>query len=598
LGLVVAGAGVAYASNAPRWVLGGDNGEFASLFAAGGVAHPPGFPVMVLWLRLCHALMPAGLGAPVYGAALATAVVATLSVWALQRACLAWGASSGSAAVVSAVYAVSPVAWELGSHAEVFAMNAMFAGVVLALCAPRRDGEAGRGAAWMAVLGGVAGLAIDAHQTIVLLAPVGLVAAVLAIREAPRRARVGLAAAGVGALGLGVVLPYVYVYGRARAGDFRHQPLWIDDATLVALFAHFRRAAYGTLSLAPESLAASRDPVASMLRFAKGSLLHLLGLPLLVVVAAVHATRARPGGARPAGAGGGPLVALVASYLLVGPAFAAAMNLTTQGAGLRVAERFELLPDLVMSVLAALSLDRLAPGVFSRARVATPLTLGAFTAAALVAIAAVREDRRPDVATYVDVVLDAAPPGAIVVAGGDACWGAFMYARYAEHRRPDVTVFNAGLLRYAWYRRDAEDATGVVLETPEGKPIGPKTTLARLLHTGRPLFYTEWPDAKLAATPHDSYGPLMRVVRDGAPRPPIDEVLAANTALFDRAGLPAPPDDATAWGRPLFEEYARAWVELGRGLALAGRATEANACFERALGLAPWALTMEGAAAR
>src|SRR5580704_7073110 len=122
-------AAVGYALTAPRWILGGDNGEFSSLYATGGIAHPPGYPSMVIWLRLWHWLPT---DSPAYGASLATVILGVLAVWTVQRACLAWGASTGATAFASAVYAFSPMAWKMGCHAEVFAMNAMFGGGLLA----------------------------------------------------------------------------------------------------------------------------------------------------------------------------------------------------------------------------------------------------------------------------------------------------------------------------------------------------------------------------------------------------------------------------------------------------------------------------------
>jgi len=51
---IVALSAVGYTATAPHWILGGDNGEFATMYAVGGIAHPPGYPSMVLWLRLWH----------------------------------------------------------------------------------------------------------------------------------------------------------------------------------------------------------------------------------------------------------------------------------------------------------------------------------------------------------------------------------------------------------------------------------------------------------------------------------------------------------------------------------------------------------------
>jgi hypothetical protein len=544
---------------------------------------------MVLWLRLWRWLPVA---TPAYGAALATVLLGIGAVCSLQWACRAWGASPAATALASAVFAFSPVAWEQASHAEAFAMNAMFGGCILALSAPDpAPGLLPRGLARIVVLGLVAGLAIGGHQTIVLLAPVGLYAAVRAIRRARRP---GLAAAiGLGALLAGFALPNLQIYVLARSGDFRTQPMWIEGSTLSAVVSHLRREAYGTFSLAPASLAVPRHPVLSVGRFTLATGVHLLGLPVVVVAAIALWMRdlRRPSrSVMPAGS----TLALAGSYLLAGPGFAALMNIATEGAGLRVAERFDLLPEVVLCLAAAISLDRIAPRLGAGSPLALPLTASVALVAAVVALPAVRENRRPDVASYLENVLATAPQGAVIVASGDECWGAFLYARYAERRRADLVFINPGLVPQRWYRKEALALTGVSFETPDRGPIGPRTTLGRLLQTGRPVFYTDWPDPKLAGTPHDSFGPLMRILPEGEPRPTIDAVLAANRAAFAAYQIdPAPPSDPTAWGRPLYEAYARAWVELARRLASSGRDAEAASCIDRALALAPWTFTPE-----
>src|SRR5438552_1309526 len=58
-----------YTTTATRYVLGGDNAEFVALAADGGVAHPPGYPLYVLYLRALHGIPAA---TPAHAAALAT----------------------------------------------------------------------------------------------------------------------------------------------------------------------------------------------------------------------------------------------------------------------------------------------------------------------------------------------------------------------------------------------------------------------------------------------------------------------------------------------------------------------------------------------
>lgn len=568
---IVVLAGIGYAATAPRGIVGGDNGEWSTMFATGGIAHPPGYPAYVLWLRLFRWL-PAG--TPAHGAALATVALAMIAVFALQRACFAWGASAISTALVSALYAFSPLAWKTGCQAEVFAMNAAFAAAILALSAPASGVRAGKR---VILLGAVAGLAVANHQSIVLLAPIGLVAAWRAARESNRP---GLAAAaGVVALAAGLALPYVYVYALAKTADPLTTPMWIEEPSLRGVFFHFRRGAYGTLALTGSG--AARQPLAHLAALASRVTLHTLGLPIVVVVALAFRKLPRS------------LVPLGLSVLLAA-ALVASFDLPTEGLGAAVGERFYLLPELLLCFAGALAIDGLVPRIEARAG-------GAPSSVALAAIAAVQIARsvpqvlefvRPTVALYVENTLRSAPPDAIVVVGGDHRWGGFLYARYALHQRPDVAFVVPQLLPQSWYRQLARAQTGVNFETPRGGPVGPKTTIARLLATGRPVLYTDWPDRKVADTPHATIGTAMRVLAPGEPIPPPEEIFAANDEAFARFAMEDdPPRDPASWAYDLQGDYARPWVELSLRFADAGKREAEQECLARVARYAPWLVT-------
>jgi len=53
-------AGAIYVATAPRWVIDGDNAELVTIFARGGVAHPPGYPLYTLLGHLWIAVLPWG----------------------------------------------------------------------------------------------------------------------------------------------------------------------------------------------------------------------------------------------------------------------------------------------------------------------------------------------------------------------------------------------------------------------------------------------------------------------------------------------------------------------------------------------------------
>jgi hypothetical protein len=576
-------AAVGYTATAPHRVLGGDNGEFSAMYAAGGIAHPPGYPSMVIWLRLWHWLPT---DTPAHGAALATVVLGVMAVWTVQRACLAWGASTGATAFASAVYAFSPMAWKMSCHAEVFAMNAMFAGAILALSAPEprlRDWKL------TLALGLVAGVAIADQQSIILLMPVGLLAAVRAVREAKKPWLAALV--GVLALFAGLVPPYIYVYVVAATSDPRTTPMWIEAPTVAGVFFHFRRGAYGTLSLAGTPV--QRDAIGNLTLFAKRLPRQMLGMPFVVLLAAVVAlVKKRTKTATPRVLRS--ILGLVAAFVLAGPIFISWFNLPFEGAGPTVAERFYLFPEVVLTVLSALSLDALAPWLMARDGLMGALSVQAGLAAAILTVPEVLEHNRPTVEIYIENTLRAAPEDALIVGSGDHRWGGFMYARYALHMRTDVLFLVPGTMGQAWYRRDMQALTGVSFETPTHHPVGPKTLMSRLLATGRPLFYSDWPEPEIANTPHYTVGTLMRVLREGESPPAPEELEAMNVEAFSRYEIePTLPQDENGWGYALQGDYARAWGELGQAYGKAGRVAKEQECFARAAGFAPWLVNLQ-----
>jgi hypothetical protein len=418
----------------------------------------------------------------------------------------------------------------------------------------------------------------------VLLTPVGLLAAVRAVREA-RRPWVA-ALVGILALFAGLLPPYIYVYVVATTSDPRTTPMWIEAPTVAGVFFHFRRGAYGTLSLA--GIPVKSDPLGNLALFARGFVRQMLGMPLVVLLAAGVALVRKQAQALP------PRVlrsrlALGAAFALAGPIFIARFNLPFHGAGPTVAERFYLFPEVVLTVMGALSLDALVPWLMARDGLAAALAAQAGLAAAILTVPEVLEHNRPTVEIYLENTLRAAPADALIVGTGDHRWGGFMYLRYALHMREDVLYIVPGTMPQAWYRHDVEAMTGVSLETPSHKPVGPKTLMARLLATGRPLLYTDWPDPELDGMPHYSVGTLMRILRPGESPPTPQALEAMNLEAFSEYEIePTLPKDPNGWGYSLQDDYARAWGELGQAYGKEGNAVKEQECYARAAAFAPW----------
>lgn len=97
---------VVYLWLAPSYIVDGDNAEFSTLGVTGGAAHPPGYPLYVLYLR-AMSWLPGTSGA--HTAALATAILGAASVLILHAACRAWGARWGWAMLATSFLIVGPV---------------------------------------------------------------------------------------------------------------------------------------------------------------------------------------------------------------------------------------------------------------------------------------------------------------------------------------------------------------------------------------------------------------------------------------------------------------------------------------------------------
>ena len=84
-GLAVLAIAILYAWLAPSYFVDGESAEFSALAVAGGAAHPPGYPLYVMWLR-AMAWLP---GTPAHAAALATVVLGVAACAVLHAACRA-----------------------------------------------------------------------------------------------------------------------------------------------------------------------------------------------------------------------------------------------------------------------------------------------------------------------------------------------------------------------------------------------------------------------------------------------------------------------------------------------------------------------------
>ncbi len=573
---LLAGALVLYFVTASPHLAGGDNPEFVTIFAVGGVAHPSGYPLYSILLRL-GAWMPGGAA---LGSSRVTAVIAALSVPPLYVACRAWNASPTAALVATASYALSPLAWRLATEAEVFALNALFAALLLCAASPGLA-AAMAPARRVVLLAGLAGLALSNHHTIALLAPVGTLATFRALRESPRRGRVaflGLASFGAG------LLPYAYCYAVGRAPNGRY--VWGEPGTWGGLLRHVTRADYGTLSLTTGAQAP--DAVANVGLYFTQSASHLLVLPLLIggvgfwrAFARASAPSPRRERATTPVATIGPskreTLTLLATWALAGPLFAVFLNLPPEGLGATLVERFRLLPEVVLTIALAWGLDAARALRETRALAVAVAGLAVLASAMLHSWPQVQTEHSNVLELYTENTERSAPPRAVILGTGDYRLFSFIYAD-ATKRRPDVTYVDPHLLGYDWYRGRASRELGAPISS-----LDPTALADQALALGRPVLVTDVFDPQIVKV-FRSYplGTLIRLLPRDAPLPTPESVEDENVAIFARFERFAMPPETDEWARAVLPTYERPWIALARMFERRGNLARARANQERA----------------
>ncbi|HEY0193891.1 MAG TPA: DUF2723 domain-containing protein [Kofleriaceae bacterium] len=557
LGLV---ALVVYGALASPYIVDGDNAEFSTLAALGGRAHPSGYPLYVMWLRL-WSWLPGSSAA--HTAALATAVLGALAIVALHAACRAWGARPLAATIAVGLVAAAPIVLRYHVEAEAFAMNHLAAALVLWLAAER--GPA-RGAWRGAALGLVAGLGLSDHLTCALLAPVGVLGVVRAARES-RPATYALAIAGLCA-GL---LPYAY--------------LWVADGP----------AAWGTMSGAGDLIGfvlrrdfggagsfegaghAAVPWTASVIACGATILRAWLWLPALAGLALLGARIARP-----AGETRWAWALLAITIVLAGPVLASRFDVDpAQPIGRYVCQRFHLLPALLLALPVAAAVElALARAAVVREALATGAALAGFVVLALAGAPGLARVHSPAMQRNIDGALTMLPAGAIlVVTDDDHCFGG-RYLQLTQLRRPDVSLICSGLVSLRWYR---ERFAGLAIPPTTGPSLA-----AALLATGRPLYVDMSLTRVLAAYPSYPVGVMLRVLPAGAPLPSAAEIAALDRDVFRAFDLdyprPTPDDEYAALAH---HRYAAAWAAIARRLDASGDRAAAKDAFDLTRALQP-----------
>ncbi len=545
-----------YFATSSAHLAGGDNAEFVTIFTSGGVAHPSGYPLYCILLRMC-AWMPGG---PVLGSSRVTAVIAALSVTLLYPACRAWGASSSASLVAAGSYAFSPLAWRLATEAEVFALNALFASALLWTAAPGLPMAPARR---VVSLAGLAGLALSNHLTIVLLAPIGLFATIQALFASQARVRVAFLA--IASFGAGL-LPYLYCYDVGRVPNGRY--VWGEPGTWNGLLRHITRADYGALRLSAADV--SSESLSNVWLFLAQTASHTLVMPILIGLLGFGRTYARASAAEKCGVvspcpRSGDALALLATWTLAGPVFAAFLDVQQDALGAAlVVERFRLLPEVVFTIAVAWGLDSWRALRDGRALPVALAAVAIVTALALHTWPLVRAGHTNALELYTVNTKKSAPPRAVILGTGDYRLFSFLYADAVNLRR-DVTYIDPHLLSYDWYGRQAGRELGAPISVAEQSSDDAIALVEEAFSLGRPVFLTDIFDAQIVKSfPSYPFGTLIRVLPRGVSPPVPESVEQENLGVFAAFQRWAPVAREDEWAKAVLPTYQRPWIALAR----------------------------------
>lgn len=545
----------------------GDSGDLITAASTLGIAHPPGYP---LFSMIGHLFTFLPLGSPAFRVNLMSAVLdaAAVSVVAALICRIGTDARSGTHSGVDARWAAATAGlvgalflafatefWLYSLVAEVFALNNLFAAILLLLAFTWYQDPRRRWALWGFFL--CAGLASSNQQTIVLLAP-GLAALLIAgmnrmrtrggrwVSRLVREFAVGIAFLLVG------LLPYLYLPLAAAA---RPPALWGDPSTLERFVAVVTRSDYGSFALVAGG---QHGAVGDNLSAFATSLVNSFGPAgiLLAVLGVWWLARHQP----VAG------LALVISFLVAGPLFLAYANPPLGGVLGGIFARFYILPSIPFAVVVGCGSFQLVQwtiGVLTRpSRAVGPRVR--FAASGLIALllisivvgsaaarsASVDQSANRMTINFVEDLLAPLDQGAILLAEGDTAVLGTRYVQSVEQYRPDVVVIAVPLLRMQWYidqiRRQHPDIT-IPFEAKDvaGQPVTEKVVGANFAK--KPVYYVGVIPEKSPA----GYGEL----RAGFARKFILETDAGDPFAFVRADL----DRLTAYRFPTRPYPASSW---------------------------------------
>ncbi|XP_042635353.1 transmembrane protein 260 isoform X2 [Catharus ustulatus] len=503
------GAAVAalYTATLPPALPGGDAGELITAAYELGVAHPPGYPLFTLLAKVATGLPG---GSPAFRVNLLCALVGAAAASLLFCTVFRLSGSYAGGILAAGVFSFSRLTWQWSITAEVFSLNNLFVGLLMALTAHFEEASTAQERSKISKLGAFCcGLSLCNQHTIVLYVAC-VVPWVLSRLFRKRELSLGHLLK-LGLCFLAGLLPYLYLPASSYLNRARWT--WGDQTTFQGFLTHFLREEYGTFNLAKSETGSS---MGEMLLSQLVQMKSELSLPVLALALMACVSTALPKKQQKS-----PVIWLFTGMLcLYSLFFAWRANLdVTKPLFLGVVERFWLQSSAVVAVLAGLGLPTLASLGRSTVLEGTWLLpcLEWIPALALVAsqlwanYSTCDQSNNYVVDKFARNLLSSMPTGAVILLRGDLPGNALRYLHYCEGMRPDITLVDQEMMTYQWYLpKLAKHLPGVHFPGNRWNPVEgalPDGTLAFNLHRFLKVFMKGTPPGEGATRS----GPGVRV---------------------------------------------------------------------------------------
>ncbi|XP_069494171.1 protein O-mannosyl-transferase TMEM260 [Ambystoma mexicanum] len=426
-------------------VPGGDSGELITASCELGVAHPPGYPVFTLLSRLAIDLIP--IGSIAYRVNLLCGLFGATAAALLFYTTFRLSGSSAAGILAAGVFAFSRLTWQWSIAAEVFSLNNLFVGLLMALAVQFEEARSAQERSKISKVGAFScGLSLCNQHTMVLyVLCIGLWVVFRQHQQKELSFKHLLMLAFCFFAGF---LPYTYLSISSYINQARWT--WGDQTTLQGVLTHLLRSEYGTFSLAKSETGSSMSQTLlfqmSHMRTELSMVCQFLALLALVPRSARRAKSS--------------LIWLFAGMLLVYSLFFAwRANLDiTKPLFLGVVERFWMQSNAVVCVLAGVGLASLT-SLVEQALKETYAMKYVEGFAAILFITYQLHSNYSDCDNSNNYVVDAfarnllssVPPSAIILLRGDLPGNSLRYLHFCEGMRSDVSLVDQEMMTYKWY---------------------------------------------------------------------------------------------------------------------------------------------------